>query len=603
MKKIKRAISNNFYMLKLLHSVAPSKIYFNILMTLWGCVLRIIKRVFVIKAIITALETGQDYWMVVFIIIGVFFFNIITDFTINIYDTFYLPRIDIEINRKLLKMFYKKSSQIDISCFESPEYFDKYVRAGSAIATKANSALHFFCDIIRCVFMTFSVSFILFEIDPFLIFFGLTPLIYSIFFEGRRNKFNYKCRKQDSKIGRESDYIQRTFYLQDFAKELRLTNVFTVLHEKYNAVMEKMRDLIKKRFPAQLGFELSQRFLVQVIVGLGTQFYASFLAIVKKSIMLSDYAVVTSLVWEISVSLGYLGGVIQSFLYNALYIEDIRTFFEAEPKIGLNENGIEAPKDELILRLENVSFKYECAENYCLENINLEIKPKEKIAIVGNNGAGKTTLVKLIMRLYDTCGGKITLNGTNIKEFNLNSYRNTFSTIFQDHQSFSLTIAENILMHEKADADNDTVTNALKQAGLYEKVNNLELKDETILTREFDDKGVILSGGEYQKIALARVFAKDSGIVILDEPSSALDPLAEYKMYENMMKACENKSVIFISHRLSSAVLADKVYLIEDGIIKEQGSHRELMQKNGRYAEMFNKQAEYYIETGAEVNA
>ena len=147
MKKIKRAISNNFYMLKLLHSVAPSKIYFNILMTLWGCVLRIIKRVFVIKAIITALETGQDYWMVVFIIIGVFFFNIITDFTINIYDTFYLPRIDIEINRKLLKMFYKKSSQIDISCFESPEYFDKYVRAGSAIATKANSALHFFATL------------------------------------------------------------------------------------------------------------------------------------------------------------------------------------------------------------------------------------------------------------------------------------------------------------------------------------------------------------------------------------------------------------------------------------------------------------------------
>lgn len=273
----------------------------------------------------------------------------------------------------------------------------------------------------------------------------------------------------------------------------------------------------------------------------------------------------------------------------------MRTFLEREPKISRNENGPLVNKNSVYLKLDSVSFRYNGAQEDCLKDISLEIKPGEKIAIVGNNGAGKTTFVKLLMRLYDVDRGSIKLNGINIKEYNLDSYRELFGTVFQDHKVLSLTVKENVFMAEDEPENGEEILEtALRKSDIYDKINSLPLKADTILSREFDETGTILSGGEYQKIALARVFAKSCEVVILDEPSSALDPISEYKMYNNMMEVCKDKTVIFISHRLSSAVMADKIYLFEDGRVTESGSHKELLAMNGKYADMFRKQAEKY---------
>ena len=215
--------------------------------------------------------------------------------------------------------------------------------------------------------------------------------------------------------------------------------------------------------------------------------------------------------------------------------------------------------------------------------------------MVGHNGAGKTTLVKLLMRLYDVTEGEIQLNGRPIKEYKLKGYRNLFSVVFQDFKVFAVSVLENILL--KADItkeEKNRAVSGMKDAGIYDKVMSLEKGCETVLTKEFDENGAVLSGGETQKIAISRVFARDCPIAILDEPSSTLDPLAEYAMYEAMMNACRDKAVIFISHRLSSAVLADRVYLMEKGEIIESGTHRELLEKGGKYADMWSKQAEKY---------
>lgn len=281
----------------------------------------------------------------------------------------------------------------------------------------------------------------------------------------------------------------------------------------------------------------------------------------------------------------------------ALYIEDFRYFMNYEPKIQNKPNAIPAAAGEL--RMENVSFSYAGTDKDVLKNISLHIGKGEKIALVGHNGSGKSTLVKLLLHLYEPREGSVTLNGKELGDYEMSSLAEQFAVVFQEPKLLSLSVAENILLRPMEEGDEERVVEALKQSGGWEKVASFKKGIHTTLTREFDDEGEVLSGGEAQKVALASVFACDSPFVILDEPSSALDPIAEYKMFDNMIRACEGRSLIFISHRLASAVLADRIYLLDDGEIIEEGSHAELLAKGGQYAEMFRLQAENYVKEGS----
>ena len=223
----------------------------------------------------------------------------------------------------------------------------------------------------------------------------------------------------------------------------------------------------------------------------------------------------------------------------------------------------------------------------------MTIKSKDKIAIVGHNGAGKSTLIKLLLRLYDP-EGSITYCGQNIKDFKVLEYRDIFATVLQDNNIFALTVADNVMLRKRFENDNDIVIDSLKKSDLFEKVMTFKNKENSIMTKEFDQDGELISGGEQQKLSISHIYSKDNRFVILDEPSSALDPLAEAQMYERMLDACKDCGMIFISHRLSSAVMADKIFYIENGEIAESGNHAELMKLNGKYARMFNRQSENY---------
>jgi len=221
----------------------------------------------------------------------------------------------------------------------------------------------------------------------------------------------------------------------------------------------------------------------------------------------------------------------------------------------------------------------------------------KKIAIVGHNGAGKTTLIKLLLRFYDPTQGTISMDKFDYHQLNVKDLRRKFSVVFQDYQYYSLTVAENVLMRECLNEDDrHTVIESLQKSGLYDKIRMLPKGIDAVLTKEFDEHGVILSGGETQKLALARVFARDSEIIILDEPSSSLDPLAEHEMHKNMLEAQAEKTVIIISHRLSTTISADTICYMENGEIIEKGDHKDLMNLNGKYANMFMIQAKNYIQ-------
>ena len=284
--------------------------------------------------------------------------------------------------------------------------------------------------------------------------------------------------------------------------------------------------------------------------------------------------------------------LLPKFEQHGLYVEKIRTFlaFESNMPSGDEKIGKEGFKE---LSIEQVSFAYGNSKD-TLQDISMSIKAGEKIAIVGYNGAGKSTLIKLLLRLYDVQKGTIRLNGKDIKEYKKEEYHSLFATVFQDFKIFAATIADNVKMGCVQEKDYAGIEQALCQSGFKERLGSFKKGMKTSLTREFDEEGVNLSGGESQKVAIARTFYKYCPVIILDEPSSALDPVSEYQLNEMMLKAAKDKAVIFISHRLSSTVMADRIYMLEQGKIIEVGSHKELMEQNGKYAQMFRMQAEKY---------
>ena len=278
----------------------------------------------------------------------------------------------------------------------------------------------------------------------------------------------------------------------------------------------------------------------------------------------------------------------------SLYINKIRKFMGYEPTI-VSKKGLEPNNDAKEIELKKVSFAYNKSRQDQIKNLDLKINPGEKIALVGYNGAGKTTLVKLMMRLYDVKEGVIKADGCDIRDYDVKKYRDTIGTVFQDFQIFAGTVKENVILDVSKNADEDKVLQALDDSGLMERIKRFKNGIETDLTTEFSKSGVNLSGGESQKLAISRVFYKDAGLMILDEPSSALDPIAEYQLNHAMLTATKDKTVIFISHRLSTTRIADRIIMLENGSIVEQGSHDELLRMNGKYAKMWKVQAGAYI--------
>ena len=275
----------------------------------------------------------------------------------------------------------------------------------------------------------------------------------------------------------------------------------------------------------------------------------------------------------------------------SLYVQKMKTFLDAENHLP-NHGTLPIP-DDFELTLHNVSFTYPNTDVQVLKNINLTIPKGSKIALVGYNGAGKSTLVKLLMRLYDPTDGHITYGGTDIKEYPLEHYREQISTLFQDYQIIAATLGENITMSDTT-LDKDRAMQIMKDIDFIDVFQSMPNGFDTQLTKEFHSDGVNLSGGEAQKVAICRVLYSNAHVLILDEPSSALDPLSEYNLNHTIQQLAKDRSIIFISHRLSTTRIADTIYMLENGTIIEQGSHEELMKQNGKYAQMFLLQAEKY---------
>ena len=591
---MKRIITNNIFAVKILFNGTPIYGVFIILEAIRHNFANFMEQTICVYLVLNAIETGKSYQEVVkyiaLVIIVVVISIVLSCLFENCIRFKFLPLVQQEMKLKL----YQKAKQVDISCYDNTEYYNHFIMA----VAEADKAVERAEGLLRMVFAGMTIiicygSFFLAR-DMMSIIFVVVSFVLRTVFLNALNKLNFQIRLKENVLERKRNYIRRVFYLKDYAKELRLNkDVSKGLYDEFDQTNEDIISLNRKvgfkRFIIGLtaGY-ISSDFLLDIIYIL----YLVIKATVYRLISFSEVVVLYNSAANLRRGLTTITDLGPYAVETSLYIEKIKSFLDFENKVR-NNKVAEIPTQSGTIECRNVSFGYS-ADTLILKNIDLKINIREKIALVGYNGAGKTTLIKLLLRLYDPLEGEILLNGINIKCYDISEYRNFIGVIFQDFQLFATGIGENVVMDMLKDEDEEKVIDALKLSGFYDRYLSLKNGLNSVLTNEFDEGGTDLSGGEAQKLAVARAFYKDAGVVLLDEPSSALDPLAEYNLNMSINDVAKEKTVIFISHRLSTTRQADWIYMLENGCIVEQGTHDELLMLNGKYGEMWNVQALRY---------
>jgi len=591
---LKDVIGHNLWALRQIHSASGGFIAIQLFTCIYFAVAEFIVDSWLLRHVLNRFQEGNASARELVITIALIYAcHFVLWYVRNAVANFVMPKMRVRITSRITKNLFEKSLAADLACYEDPDFYDKYVKAMDEAASRIYGVLNTLCNLIEVIVMVLANGILLFTIDWYLVFFTAFPIFFG-FLRKKELAVYYRYVADQKPIDRRKQYIRRTFYLNEYAKEMRLTDMQDSQVQTFRGLYGDYKKVLRKHGPLRTFLGFIGEFSGDVITSVGAAVYAVYLAVVKKSILIGDCAVtinaISQLGWVLNRSVTDFAG----FTEHALYIRDMRDFLDYDPKI---KEDPEAPVPTPgVICFENVSFTYFGAKDKVLDNVSFTLEPGKRFALVGCNGAGKTTIVKLLLRLYDPTEGRITLDGVDIRTLRLSGYRALFSVMFQDYKCLSMTVAENVMQGPTSAQDRPTVEHALRESGVFDKIETLPQGIDTTLTKEFDPEGAVLSGGETQKVQLAAVFAKNAPVAILDEPSSALDPIAEYKVFESMIRATSGKLVLFISHRLSSAVLADTVLVMEKGKLVQCGSHKELLaDSHSPYAEMFNRQAENYF--------
>lgn len=598
-----KSIKNDIYFLKNVFLFSKSYVIGEALVAIIDGLMPLLD-IIIPKMLIDGLIAGIPFQNIIFYIIVYVVIQFIGSFASAFITERYINLNGHLYSMHFLLMIKRKKVDLDLAQLDDPEVHQKVALAEDLVYKGIGIGLidNFFTAI-TSLLSVIATAAILVYADACLLVVILVFACFSAFLNLKMENWQLAQRDENIYLTRVLNYYINTMGEKTCAKEMRLYGFAGWFIKKYNKTLGDLRIRLEKLYNKSLKINVIG-IVLETIKSNGIYLYLAWLAF-KRKISVGEFSQYFNAASQFSESILEFATFFTDLDINGKYIDSFRSFMELQPEIhkdyDINRKKkfnltIEKP---LELSMENINFNYKGTDNFTLKNINYKFKQGKVYVIAGENGAGKTTLIQILSRLYKPCSGDIILNGVPVCEFNDKDYKSLFSVVFQDFKYFAFTIGENVALGDYNKEDKETqirIWQAIKQAGLEKKINSLPSGLDTNLDKIFYKKGVVFSGGENQKLALARAIFHNSKILILDEPSSALDPIAEDRLFKVFQEISKDKIVIYISHRLSSALLADEVLFLKDGVLYESGPHQELMGKCGEYAKYYHTQAKYYTE-------
>ena len=596
---MRKVLENHLFLWKLCFRTAPGFMLYAIYDAFRHQFLIFIEHTIAIRYVLYCAEHGEPFYKAFFMVLVVLLLYMVA----MVPDGYYIHSLSLRSKPKLYQalknQMYAKAAELDLACYDNPKYYNEFVLAVAEAESSIDRFLELLGTLIQSITIMVTTGVFFLMTDAVGILFVLTSFVLNFLLAKVLNKLNYDVRIKLNPWERKRGYVSRVFYLNDYAKELRLyPQVGDIMEADFAEANEQMIAEQKRVATKRTGLLFAQGYCAGDFILDGLYItYLIFQAAVLHAIDYSSAVVLFNRTGSLRNGMRRFAEVLPKASENSMYIDKIKSFLAYTPEIK-HGVGDDVPQEVGEICLEHVSFRYTEDSEEILHDISLRVKPGEKIAIVGYNGAGKTTLIKLLMRLYDPSAGEILYHGKNIRKYNLEEYHRRIGVVFQDYKMYGASLLENVVLEDVKEPQSveEEVIKALECSGFGERLTTLPEGLYTAITTEFEEKGVNLSGGESQKVAIARAFYKQADILVMDEPSSALDPIAEYNLNRAMHKAAQNKTVFYISHRLSTTRDADRIIMLEHGRIVEEGTHEQLLAMDGQYARMWQVQAGKYGE-------
>ncbi|MDF2589374.1 MAG: transporter, ATP-binding protein [Anaerocolumna sp.] len=548
------------------------------------------------KFILDELVGNQKVTVLVWLLLGFFFCSSITGYFIAFLRGIFYPRA-IKIRFKFIEMIGNKCMTTDFKNTENPSFLNSVetsFRALQSNDTGIEGVIHKLFALGSEILILLGYILIIGKLNVWILLYLIANVSITYYLTLRVKKYEYQRADDLSDIDRHVGYTYRLMYDFEFGKDMRiygLTNWISSLFKKHKMDRYQIDKKIKYGY-----FKVGLVEVLFLLIREGLIYAYLIYQVLENGLGIGSFTMYFLSIANFANAMKVIFDDFAHISAQSLYINDFRTFIDSQEEKEPEEPKT-IPQGPYTIEFKNVYFKYPGSDKYVYSDVSLKINAGEKLAIVGHNGAGKTTFVKLLSRMYEPESGEILLNGINIQEFSKTEYYTLFSAVFQEIKTTAFSVAENIAVSDEI-VDESRIIECLEKADMKDKVLGQKNGIYTGMQKILDDEGVEFSGGENQRIILARALYKDAGIVILDEPTAALDALAEKSIYEKFNDMVKHKTSIFISHRLASTSFCDNIAMFEHGRLVEYGTHDELIQKGGKYADMFMVQAQYYKEDG-----